>query len=301
MENQDVVTCTGDESSIPGVVNTMPLAERLAVTAAGSSEFTGIPVEGFNQRVFGGHLLAQALLAAGQTVEKTRIVNSLHAYFLRTGVPDAEIIYKVTRIRDGRSISVRSVTAHQAGRELMTFQSSFAVERPLTDIVAVAAPDAPHPETLPPLHERLCDPELPPDGINWPARKHWRTASRPMDIRYIDDPASPSVRRYWFRTEALDPGATQNDHRAIIAFASDRSLLPVIAKTRGDLGRAGQQKVASVDHALWFHQDVRSGDWLQYVQDSPHSATRGFGTARGMIFSLDGVLVASVVQQGFRQ
>ncbi|WP_312034020.1 acyl-CoA thioesterase domain-containing protein [Rhodococcus sp. 3A] len=109
------------------------------------------------------------------------------------------------------------------------------------------------------------------------------------------------MRRFWFRAEPLGHSAPQNLHRAIVAFASDRSLLPVIAKTRGDLGSAGEQKVASVDHALWFHQDVQIGEWLLYVQDSPHSAARGLGTARGLIYSCTGDLIATVTQQGFRQ
>lgn len=291
----------GDDSSIRGMVNTTPLAARLALTAVAADRFVGHPPDGFEQRVFGGHLLAQALLAATGTVDDSRITNSLHAYFLRPGRPGESINYSVTRIRDGRSFSTRSVTAHQGARELMTFQASFTEARPLQDVVSKSPPPSPDPESLLPLHQRHRDPSVPPDGINWPTRTRWRTASRPLDVRYIDDGDDPALRRFWFRAEALRSTASQNLHRAIVAFASDRSLLPVIANTRGDLRRSGEQKVASVDHALWFHQDVHIGEWLLYVQDSPHSTAHGLGTARGLIYSASGDLVATVTQQGFRQ
>ncbi|MFC9763298.1 acyl-CoA thioesterase [Rhodococcus jostii] len=292
---------SGDDSSIRGTVNTTPLADRLALTALATDRFVGHPPDGFDQRVFGGHLLAQALLAAAETVNHSRQANSLHAYFLRAGHAGEPIDYSVTRIRDGRSISVRSVTARQGEKELMTFQTSFTEERPLSDVIATKPPASPHPETVQPLHQRQDDPDSPPDGINWPTRTRWWTGSRPLDVRYIDDTDDASTRRFWFRAEPLGPGASQNLHRAIVAFASDRSLLPVIAKARGDLRRSGEQRVASVDHALWFHRDVRAGQWLQYVQDSPHSASRGLGTARGLIYTSGGDLVVSVVQQGFQQ
>ncbi len=290
----------GDDSSICGVVNTTSLADRLALTALDTDRFVGHPPDGFDQRVFGGHLLAQALLAATGTVDDSRITNSLHAYFLRPGRPGESINYSVTRIR--REIVLDPIGHRtQGARELMTFQASFTEARPLQEVVSKSPPPSPDPESLLPLHQRHRDPSVPPDGMNWPTRTRWRTASRPLDVRYIDHTDDPALRRFWFRAEALRSTASQNLHRAIVAFASDRSLLPVIANTRGDLRRSGEQKVASVDHALWFHQDVHIGEWLLYVQDSPHSTADGLGTARGLIYSDSGDLVATVTQQGFQQ
>ncbi|MVU81183.1 acyl-CoA thioesterase II [Nocardia sp. ET3-3] len=284
----------GDESSIPGLVNPVPLVQRLALTQERDDRFIGYPPCGFDQRVFGGHLVAQALLAAAGTIQPGRVVSSLHAYFLRSGRPEEALDYAVTTIRDGRSSAVRSVTVTQAERVLMTLSALFAEHREDIDTRSVLPPQVPRPEDLVPLHERRTAVPDRWDGINRPTREHWWTASRPLDVRYIDDDAPG--RRFWFRAEAVD-GGPQNLHRAIVAFASDRSLLPVIVKERGAVDSASVPKVSSVDHALWFHGDVRAGEWLLYVQDSPHSTER-FGTARGLIHSSDGAVVASVVQQG---
>lgn len=284
----------GDESSISGPVNSVPLGLRLALTRGLDGTFIGYPPYGFAQRVFGGHLAAQALLAAAEMVEPGRVVSSLHAYFLQPGQPEEALEYSVTTIRDGRSSAVRSVTVRQATKTLMTLSALFVDHRADFDTRSIPPPQVPRPEELVPLHDRRTI--LPDrwDGINRPTRKHWWTASRPLDVRYIDDDAPG--RRFWFRAEAID-GGSQNLHRAIVAFASDRSLLPVIVKERDAIDLGTVPKVSSVDHALWFHGNVRAGEWLLYVQDSPHSTER-VGTARGLIHSSNGDVVASVVQQG---
>ncbi|WP_425842282.1 acyl-CoA thioesterase [Streptomyces fractus] len=289
----------GDESSRGAEVNDESLMQRLALTPTGLEEFTGVPPRSFDQRVFGGHLLAQALLAAAHTTGADRVANSLHGFFLRPGVPDREIRYTVSALHDGRSFCSRSVRAEQAGRILLAVDASFATARDgVTDAHALPMPDVPAPETLAPLHERTEAHGHAPDGFNWRSRRDWWTSSRPLDVRYVDQHHldDPRVRCFWFRA-APALRADQNTQRAILAFASDRSLLPVIHQSRGELDRRGHRSVASVDHAMWFHSDVTAGDWLLYVQDSPYN-TAGMGLARGLVYRADGALAATVTQQG---
>ncbi|WP_457947485.1 acyl-CoA thioesterase [Pseudarthrobacter sp. alpha12b] len=288
----------GDELSEEGAVNECPLLERLAVSKSHAGNFRGWPPRGFTGRLFGGHLLAQVIMAAADTVMDNRTVNSLHVYFLAAGRQDTEIDYCVERVRDGRSFAVRHVRAVQGGRLLVQASLSFVTERSDEETLSVAMPAVPLPEGLTPLHERVRDPSARPTGFKWPARRDWWTASRPLDIRCIDDSDLPddTSRYFWFRT-APAIGAPQNHQRAILAFASDRSLLPAVTKARqGSLERPGG-RVASVDHALWFHADVFAGEWYLYAQDSPFS-TAGLGLARGLIFAQDGRLAATVTQQG---
>lgn len=292
----------GDDSSCVGQINRSPLIARLSVLPVDGDGacFEGRPIDGFDQRVFGGHLVGQAVLSAAATVGDHRAVCSLHAYFLRTGVAGRGLRYRVIAVRDGRSLSVRAVSVTQDGRELATVQLIFATPAVDEDqAVHVPAPRVPDPDGLPSLDERRRL-GLPADGIKLPTRADWRTASRPLDIRYVDDHVlsaeSTGARCFWFRAD--DPGtADQNAHRAILAFASDRSLLPVIAKARGELGDPTEWPVTSVDHALWFHADVRAPQWLLYVQDSPYSGAHS-GFARGTIFDADRRPVASVAQHG---
>lgn len=271
---------SGDETSVPGVVNTAPLSERLALHRA-NGVLIGTPVHGFDQRVFGGHLLGQVVLAAGARAA-SRVVESLHVYFLRPGRPGAPITYAVRTVREGRTRTVLALSAVQAGRELLTGLVSLGPDEPPRDPVSAAAPDVPGPEELPTLAERRAL-GLPPDGVRLPPRGNWRTSSRPLDVRYVDG----EPRCFWFRAEpALNADA--HLHRAVLAFASDRSLLPVIAR---------DDPMASVDHAMWFHAPPVCGQWYLYVQDCP-SAHAGGGLARGTVFDTSGLVVASVVQHG---
>lgn len=295
----------GDYTSVADVTNREELVNRLAVEPCRSSEdglvrtivsFVGRPVEGFTQRTFGGHLVAQAVLASAATVgDRERVVNSLHAYFLTSGTHEHPIRYDVDIVRDGGSFSIRETTVRQHGCDLARVSMSFCLPAALgspADVQLPTAPTVPAPETLEPLHRRRLL-GLPPDGIKLAARKNWETASRPVDIRYIDGAES---RCFWFRTAYVD-GVHQNVQRSILAFASDRSLLPVIAHARGDIGAAHLMRTASIDHAMWFHADVHSGHWYLYVQDSPFRTLRS-GLARGSIFDRTGRIVATVTQQG---
>ncbi|WP_433875327.1 acyl-CoA thioesterase [Sinomonas atrocyanea] len=289
----------GDELSEEGKLNSAPLLDRLKLepTARGAS-FRGLPPQGFRGRLFGGHLLGQAVLAAGRTVDAGRPANSIQAYFVAPGVPGVPITYEVETLREGESFSLRALRAVQEERLLLTANASFVAERQPEVPLSAPMPDVPAPEDLPSLHERRTQqPEL-WDGIRWPTRRDWETASRPMDIRYIDalEEPGPPRRCFWFRM-APASGADANARRAMLAFASDRSLLPAVTVARGEQGSAPPPKVASVDHAMWFHGDAPPGSWCLYVQESPVS-TAALGLARGLIYSRGGQVVASVAQQG---
>lgn len=284
----------GDETSLPGAVNRTPLADRIALRDEGGL-LVGSPAAGFDQRVFGGQLLAQLVLAAGAHAPAGRFVESLHIYFLRPGRPGEPISYPVRTIRTGRTRTVLAVGAEQSGRELVTGLVALGPGVPSGSTPSVRPPRVPDPESLPSLPKRRAD-GLPADGVRLPPHGDWRTASRPLDVRPVDnpseDPAAP--RCLWLRADPV-PGADSHLRRAVLAFASDRSLLPVIARARGerpDLHRPA----ASADHAMWFHRDPEPGDWFLYVQDCPAAGEDG-GLARGTLFDRDGRAVASVAQQ----
>ncbi|MFD5823986.1 acyl-CoA thioesterase [Lentzea sp. NPDC060358] len=272
---------TGDETSVAGVVNTTSLAERLALHRA-DDLLTGSPIHGFDQRLFGGHLLGQVVLASGAHTSGGRVVESLHVYFLRPGHPGTQLEYSVRTVREGRTRTVLAVSAVQAGRELLTGLVSLGPGKPPHDPVSPTAPSVPAPEELPTLAERRRL-GLAPDGVRLPPLGDWRTASRPLDVRYVGD----SPRCFWFRSEPA-PDADAHLHRAVLAFASDRSLLPVLARGR---------PMTSVDHALWFHSTPTCGQWYLYVQDCA-AAHAGGGLARGTVFDTAGLAVASVAQHG---
>lgn len=269
------------------------LGDRLAVRELGVDEFVGEPPVGYRSRVYGGHILAQALASAARTVPGDRPALSLHAYFLRPGDPSVDLRYAVTRLRDGRSISARAVDVVQGSRVLASVRASFLrvrAEEPMHEPM----PAVPRPEELPPLHVRRGMPGAAPDGFNWVPDAEWRRSSRPLDIRYVE-PAVADRRCFWFRSEAGTETAAEDN--AVLAFASDRSLLPTILHARGELTHHDHIPVASVDHAMWFHASVPAGEWCLYVQESEFGSS-GLGLARGRIYAATGELIASVVQQG---
>jgi acyl-CoA thioesterase-2 len=247
------------------------------------------------QRVFGGQVIAQALVAAMRTVE-ARPPHSLHAYFLLPGDPKIPIIYDVDRMRDGRSFTTRRVTARQHGHPIFSMLVSFHADEPGLSHQE-AMPDVPPPENL-------------PGGVE--ARKHLLTAmpetirryferERPIDLRPVDDRYSGKKIadgrfNMWIRTtEKLpdDPAI----HQAILAYASDMTLLDTALARHGRSLFEPDFAGASLDHALWFHRPFRADEWLLYAQDSPNLVgARGF--SRGLIFTRDGTLVASVSQEG---
>jgi acyl-CoA thioesterase II len=247
------------------------------------------------QRVFGGQVAGQALVAAGRTVPPERPVHSLHAYFLRPGDPSVPIVYLVDRLRDGRSFTSRRVVAVQHGEAIFSLAASFQrVEGGLDHQGGM--PDAPDPETLPTLAERYAPYA---DELGMLAR-----IPRPIDLRYVDDP--PFARRaagrrgdprtkVWMRAD----GALPDDplvHLCVLTFASDFTLLDSVLVTHG-MAWMTDVRGASLDHAMWFHRPFRADEWLLYESESP-SASGGRGLATGRIWTRDGRHAVSVVQEG---
>lgn len=256
----------------------------------GASKDIGTP------RVFGGQVLAQALLAASQTVED-RSVHSLHAYFLRAGDPDSPIVYDVDRSRDGRSFTVRRVVAIQHGRPIFNLAASFQIDESGFEHQA-EAPQVPGPDELEPVSEvdRQTLERLPQK------LRRWFNRVGPFDFRNVTqlDPfnpkAQPPYKNIWFRCEGHLPDK-QHLHRALLAYASDFHLIGTINLPHGVSFLTKNLQMASLDHGMWFHRPCRVDEWLLYSCDSP-SASGSRGLARGQIFTQQGVLVASTAQEG---
>jgi acyl-CoA thioesterase-2 len=249
------------------------------------------------QRVFGGQTIGQALVAAVRTVPAERVAHSLHAYFLQPGDLTIPIIYSVERVRDGGSFTTRRVTATQHGRAMFVMSVSFHKLEPGLDHQE-KMPSVPPPEDLPSereLKDRMIT-QLPES-----MRAYWER-ERPIELRPVDvsryfarEPRKPE-QHVWMRAT----GALPDDlplHQCVLAYASDFSLLDTALIAHGKLMFDQDIQLASLDHALWFHRPFRADDWLLYAQDSPSShGSRGF--CRGSIFTREGVLVASVAQEG---
>jgi len=247
-------------------------------------------------RVFGGQVLAQALVAAGRTVHG-RAAHSLHGYFMLPGDVDTPIVYQVDRIRDGKSFTTRRVLAIQEGREIFSMLCSFQVEEEGIEH-GTALPAVPPPEELP---RELDLVRAMADRIPAPLRAIY-TQDRPIDFRPVApvDPFAPEkrepVKHVWFRAEGAIPDAPIL-HQAVLAYASDYGLLGTALLPHGLSFLMRGVQAASLDHAAWFHRPFRVDDWLLYATDAPAAAgARGF--TRGCIFTRGGELVASVAQEG---
>lgn len=254
------------------------------------------PKEGW-QRVYGGQVLGQALVAAVRTVPEDRIAHSLHGYFLLPGDPTQPIIYDVERIRDGGSFTTRRVKGIQHGRTMFFMSVSFhKAEEGLEHQIPM--PDVPMPEALPSEQElRASLLEHLPEQI----RSYWERdrpiEMRPVDAsRYLHRQKAQPVQHIWMRATARLPDAFPL-HQCVLAYASDFTLLDTALIAHGKLWFERDIQLASLDHALWFHRPFRADDWLLYSQDSP-SANGARGFCRGNIFRRDGALVASVAQEG---
>ncbi len=254
------------------------------------------PKEGW-QRVYGGQVLGQALVAAVRTVLEERIAHSMHGYFLLPGDPTQPIIYEVERVRDGGSFSTRRVKAIQHGRVMFFTSVSFQKAEDSFDHQS-EMPDVPGPDDLPSekeLRERLLT-HL-PDHI----RSYWERERpiemRPVDVsRYLDRENRTPVQHIWMRATGKLPDAFPL-HQCVLAYASDFTLLDTALIAHGKLLFDRDIQLASLDHALWFHRPFRADEWLLYAQDSP-SAHGARGLCRGSVYTREGVLVASVAQEG---
>jgi acyl-CoA thioesterase-2 len=249
------------------------------------------------QRVFGGQVIGQALVAAVRTVDTSRPPHSMHAYFLLPGDPKVPIIYDVDRMRDGKSFTTRRVTARQHGHPIFSMLVSFhADEKALSHQAEM--PDVPGPDELPNESEaRATILPMMPD----PVRKYYER-ERPIELRPVEFDRYRGKKlpggkfHVWIRTtEKLpdDPAI----HQCVLAYASDMTLLDTALARHGRTLFEKEFMGASLDHALWLHRPFRADDWLLYAQDSPNlMGARGF--SRGLIFKRDGTLVASVAQEG---
>jgi acyl-CoA thioesterase II len=243
--------------------------------------FRGRSPDDRRQRVFGGQVAGQALVAAGRTVPADRQVHSLHAYFIRPGDPAVPIVYLVDRVRDGRSFTTRRVSAVQHGETIFTLSASFH-----------------HPEPGPGHADPI--PEVPPPEM---VERMWEDA--PIDLRSVGPMSAeaardPSLRTtsnlIWLRVD----GDLPHDpllHVCLMTYASDMTLLDSVLTGHGLSWQDGRTSGASLDHAMWFHRPFRADQWLLYAQESP-VAYGARGLARGQVFTAEGELVVSVVQEG---
>ena len=248
------------------------------------------------QRVFGGQVIGQALVAAARTVEG-RAAHSLHAYFMRPGDPSVPIIYEVDRIRDGKSFATRRVVAIQHGEAIFSMSASFQIEESGFDH-QLPMPSVPPPEELPSESDLKA---LFVESAPEPVRRYWER-ERPLELRPVDlrhylsrEPLEP-VQQVWIRATGRLPD-DPNIHRSVLAYASDMTLLDTSLFAHGRNIFDRDLQVASLDHALWFHRPFRIDEWLLYNEDSP-SASGARGFSRGSLFSRDGRLIASVAQEG---
>jgi acyl-CoA thioesterase II len=255
--------------------------------------FRGVSPKARTQRVFGGQVAGQALVAAGRTVPEDRPVHSLHAYFLRPGDPRIPIVYLVDRIRDGRSFTTRRVVAIQHGKAIFNLSASFHVAEEGFDHGS-QMPDVPLPETLPTMPELM-------RGYEHLLGENAR-APRPIDLRYVDDPPwkqqakgpRQPLSRVWLRADGTLPDEPLL-HVCLLAFASDMSLLDSVLVGHGTSWPTITG--ASLDHAMWFHRGFRADQWLLYESASP-SASGARGLATGRFWTADGRHIATVVQEG---
>jgi acyl-CoA thioesterase II len=259
--------------------------------------FRGVSPKEDRQRVFGGQVAGQALVAAARTIDGDRPVHSLHAYFLRPGDPEIPILYEVDRIRDGRSFTTRRVVAIQHGEAIFHMSASFqAPEAGLEH--AFPMPETPPPGDLPDFAQRMA-PYVEKYGDRL---RHVLDRPRPIDTRVVDwDPMDraeslPPYQRVWLRADGVLPDDPLV-HTIILTYASDMTLLDTALLPHGGMWFQPGLLMASLDHAMWFHRPFRADEWLLYSQDTP-TATGGRGLTRGLVFTRTGSLVASVVQEG---
>jgi acyl-CoA thioesterase-2 len=259
--------------------------------------FRGRSPQDRQQRVFGGQVAGQALVAAGRTVPIHRPVHSLHAYFIRPGDPLVPIVYTVDRVRDGRSFTTRRVTAIQHGKAIFALSASFQIveEGPTHQ---AAMPSAPDPETLPTGLERLTP-------VFGPKFAEEFTRRRPFDVRHAtpltweaakDSSLVTPESKVWLKVI----GDLPDDpllHVCLMTYASDMTLLDTVLLNHGLAWGDQRTMGASLDHAMWFHRPFRTDQWLLYAQDTPF-AGGARGLAHGQVFTQSGELVVSVMQEG---
>jgi len=278
------------------MAETENLVDTLALERIEVNLFRGRAPKGEGPRIFGGLVIAQALLAAYATVEKS-LCHSIHCYFLRPGDPSVPILYDVDRARDGRTFTARRVTAIQHGEQIFNLAGSF--QHPESGLEHQdPMPEGPKPEALADEQElrRVITDKLPPPMRDMAARP------RPIEMRPVD-PADfmaakpmPPTQHVWMRA-ASPIGDDPVFNQAVLAYASDMSFLSTSMRPHGMGWQTPGLQTASIDHAIWFHRPCRFDEWHLYAQKSPSaSGARGFNL--GEVYSQDGRLVASTAQEG---
>ena len=280
-----------EDSQAAALMSVLQLEEREPEVFVGQTPRTSL------QRIFGGQVAGQALMAAGLTVPEQRPVHSLHSYFLRPGDPKEEIRYVVERIREGRSFSTRRVLAYQwrKGEDVAIFALTADYHRAETPVAshALPMPEVPAPDELPSLGDVAGRHGSPADSALEISRAvEQRLLEDPFERRRKEPPHTET--RLWMRVAGRlpDDGAV---HAAALTFASDLTLLGAGLARLG--GWADETVGASLDHAVWFHAPVRADEWFLYETDSP-AASGGLALCFGQIWSADGTHVATVAQQG---
>jgi acyl-CoA thioesterase-2 len=279
--------------ALTGFLTTLDLVDTGARTT--EDIFTGPSQSMPNGRVFGGQVLAQALIAATRTVDDDRAVHSLHGYFLRPGDASADITFAVDRIHDGRSFTTRRAQAYQNGVPILSAILSFQTADSGLEHQIEMPTDLPGPDELPSAVEVL-------SAVDHPVARTW-ARERAFDMRHVPNPIYFSVegerearQAVWIRSL----GALPDDpdlHRAALVYASDYTILEPVMRRHGVSWARPDLKMASLDHAMWWHRFARADEWLLYTQSSP-SASGGRGLALGRIYDLGGRLIASVAQEG---
>ena len=259
--------------------------------------FRGRQPETALQRVFGGQVLAQGLVASCRTVPEDRLLHSMHGYFIRPGRTDLPIVFEVENIRDGRSFSARRAVARQGGSVIFFASSSFHTPEAGVEHADAAPADVPAPADCPTLSEVLSRASGRPASL-------WEREWGALEVRYIGDsrpphgllldPDHPARGRVWIRTSG-SMGDDPRQHQSALAYASDLTLLSASTTPHGLIIGLNVQ-AASLDHAMWFHRPFRADRWLLYDQISP-SASSALGLSTGRLFQ-DGRLVCTVAQEG---
>ncbi len=277
-----------DQDAVDGLVRLLDL-ERIEVNL-----FRGVSPDERLQRVFGGQVAGQALVAAARTVDAEHgDIHSLHAYFLRPGDPSVPILYEVDRIRDGRSFTTRRVVAIQHGKAIFNLQSSFQKPEDGFEHQLPMPEGIPGPGELPTFRERWAD--------RAERLGEWYTRPRPIDFRVDWTPQArgeplPPRQHVWLRAAGVLPDDPIL-HACVLTYASDMTLLDTALLPHGGSWHDDRLMMASLDHAMWFHRPFKADEWLLYAQDSP-SASEARGLARGHVYTEGGALDASVVQEG---
>ncbi|MFH5822385.1 acyl-CoA thioesterase [Georgenia sp. AZ-5] len=297
-----VAATTDDVLAVP-VTAAEPLASvlrTLRLERLEEDHYSGVSLSQLNGRIYGGQVLAQGIVAAGDTLvvddDGTRQLHSVHGYFLRPGKLDLPITFAVERLHDGRSFSTRRTHALQQGRPILSMISSWQEDQPGRDH-AETAPEAPDPETLTSAIELF-------DSVDHPVAKFMSSIAA-FDIRHVGQSVymRPTAERtdtqmLWVRARTpLPDGVTQLQHRALLAYACDQVMLEPVLRRHGLSWRTKGLSVASLDHSMWWHRPVAVDDWLLFVQHSP-SAQGGRGLGIAKVFDRSGDHVATIAQEG---